>query len=77
MKIHEFNNRVTSKHITLTLTGDEIKQISQGLKDAAIGDIKHKPIRDKFEMMQDLMSDGMLKPETISSLNKTYAPDGK
>ena len=74
MKIEKLSSETNNKYASITLTYEEIRDISNALYYLTSGEkcdvSKYQILYAKSKMVFDLVKHGMIQPETIDALDK-------
>ena len=68
MNIQELSNKTGDKHVTVTLTYDEVRDMANGLYYVSKDNPEYKGIKDKCKFLFDMVKDGMILHETVVSM---------
>lgn len=69
MKIEELSSKTQNKYATVTLTYEEIHQMTDGLFHVLKTNPEYKEIQAKCKTLFDLVKHGAIMPETVDKLH--------
>lgn len=70
MTIQELSSKTNNKYVTVTFTYEEVRDMANGLYHASKDKPEYKRIKDKCKFLFDMVKEGMIQPETVSSMSE-------
>lgn len=70
MNIQELSSEANNKYVTVTFTYEEVRDIANGLYHISKDKPEYKGIKDKCKFLFDMVKEGMIQSETVSSMSE-------
>lgn len=70
MTIQEFSSKTNNKYVTVTFTYEEARDMANGLYHVCKDKPEYKGIKDKCKFLFDMVKEGMIQRETVSSMSE-------
>lgn len=77
MNIQELSSKTNNKYVTVTFTYEEVRDMANGLYHISKDKPEYKGIKDKCKFLFDMVKEGMVQSETISSMCEDVMGRGK
>lgn len=70
MTIQELRSKTNCKYVTVTFSYEEVRDMANGLYYVCKNKPEYKSAKDKCKFLFDMIKEGMIQPETVSSMSE-------